>query len=158
MESARQATLADLSELVRLSREAIAELGAQERGGAVFAAREARPEPLEDGLRRALGDTDCIAVVGTVGEVAVGIATGRLEKLRDGQTLGVLDDLYVHPEARSIGVGEAMMNELLAWFRAHGCSGVDAVALPGMRATKNFFEECGFTARLLVMHHRMEPA
>lgn len=158
MESARHATLADLPELVRLSREAIDELGAQERGGAVFAAREARPEPLEEGLRHALEDTESVAVVGTVDGVAVGIATGRLEKLRDGQILGVLDDLYVHPEARSIGVGEAMMNQLLAWFAAHGCSGVDAVALPGMRGTKNFFEECGFTARLLVMHHRMESA
>lgn len=158
MESARHATLADLPELVRLSGEAIAELRAQERGGAVFAAREARPEPLEEGLRRTIEDPGCVAVVGTVDEVTVGIATGRLEKLRDGRTLGVLDDLYVHPDARSIGVGEAMMNELLPWFGAHGCSGVDAVALPGMRATKNFFEECGFTARLLVMHHRLEPA
>lgn len=158
MESARHATLADLPELVRLSREAIDELGAQERGGAVFAAREARPEPLEDGLRHALEDTDCVAVVGTVDGVVVGIGTGHIEKLRDGQTLGVLDDLYVHPEARSIGVGEAMMDELLAWFAGHGCSGVDAVALPGMRGTKNFFEECGFTARLLVMHHRMARA
>ncbi len=158
MESARLATLADLPELVRLSREAIDELRAQERGGAVFAAREARSEPLEDGLRHTLEDNDCIAVVGTVDGFAVGIGTGHLEKLRDGQTLGVLDDLYVHPEARSIGVGEAMMNELLGWFAAHGCSGVDAVALPGMRGTKNFFEECGFTARLLVMHHRMDSA
>lgn len=158
MESARQATLADLSELVSLSRQAIAELGAQERGGAVFAAKEARPEPLEEGLRAALEEVDRIAVVGTVDEVTVAMATGRLEKLRDGRTLGVLDDLYVHPDARGIGVGEAMMNELLEWFSSCGCCGVDAVALPGMRATKNFFEECGFTARLLVMHHRMEPA
>jgi hypothetical protein len=39
-----------------------------------------------------------------------------------------------------------------------GCSGVDATALPGNRATKNFFEESGFTARLLVMHHRLDKA
>ncbi|HUR19075.1 MAG TPA: GNAT family N-acetyltransferase [Acidimicrobiales bacterium] len=158
MESARHATLADLPELVRLSRQATAELGDQDRGGAVFAAREARPEPVEEGLRRAVEEADLIAVAGTVDDVIVGMASGRLEKLRDGRILGVLDDLYVHPDARGIGVGEAMMNELLAWFGNSGCTGVDAVALPGMRATKNFFEECGFTARLLVMHHRMERA
>jgi hypothetical protein len=48
-----------------------------------------------------------------------------------------------------------MMGSLLEWFGARGCSGVDATALPGNRATKNIFEESGFTARLLVMHHRL---
>lgn len=156
MEAARLATPADLGDLVRLSRQAIAELGAQERGGVVFAAREARPEPVDEGLARALEEEDCVVVVGTVDEVAVGMASGRVEHLRDGRAHGVLDDLYVDPEARGIGVGEAMMNELLGWFGKQGCSGVDAFALPGMRATKNFFEECGFTARLLVMYHRMD--
>ena len=33
---------------------------------------------------------------------------------------------------------------------------VDAIALPGHRATKNFFEEHHFTARALTMHHRLE--
>ena len=47
------------------------------------------------------------------------------------------------------------MDQLLEWFRGRGCNGVDATALPGNRATKNFFEMSGFTARLLVMHHRM---
>jgi GNAT superfamily N-acetyltransferase len=158
VEAARLATLGDLAELARLSRRAIVELSAEERGGAIFAAREARAEPVDEGLARALEEPGCVVVVGTVDEVAVGMASGRVEKLRDGRLLGVLDDLYVDPQARGVGVGEAMMNQLLAWFAANGCSGVDAFALPGMRATKNFFEECGFTARLLVMHHRMEPA
>jgi hypothetical protein len=47
------------------------------------------------------------------------------------------------------------MGELLAWFSARGCLGVDSTALPGARETKNFFEESGFTARLLVMHRRL---
>ena len=156
MGAARHATPADLPDLVRLSRQAIAELGDQERGGAVFAAREARPEPLEQGLAAALDDPDSVVVVGTFDGVPVGVATCHVEKLRDGRLLGVMDDLYVELEARSVSVGEAMMNEVLAWCRSRGCSGVDALALPGMRHSKNFFEECGFTARLLVMHHRME--
>ena len=32
---------------------------------------------------------------------------------------------------------------------------MDAMALPGHRSAKNFFEESGFTARKLVMHHRL---
>ena len=50
------------------------------------------------------------------------------------------------------------MGLLLEWCRDQGCRGVDALALPGMRATKNFFEESGFSARLIVMHHRMADA
>ena len=90
--------------------------------------------------------------------VVVGYATVRVEVLRDGARLGVIDDLYVEPGARSVGVGEAMMGLLLEWCRDQGCRGVDALALPGMRATKNFFEESGFSARLIVMHHRMADA
>ena len=49
-----------------------------------------------------------------------------------------------------------MIERVLAWCRDRQCVGVDAVALPGHRATKNFFEEFGFTARALVMHHRFD--
>ena len=37
-----------------------------------------------------------------------------------------------------------------------GCVGVDSFALPGHRAAKNFFEESGFTARAIVMHHALD--
>ncbi|MGH9181071.1 MAG: hypothetical protein ACRDY5_05080 [Acidimicrobiales bacterium] len=47
------------------------------------------------------------------------------------------------------------MGRLLAWFGDRRCAGIDAVALPGQRATKNFFEGNGFTARLIVMHRRL---
>ncbi|MDQ3574166.1 MAG: GNAT family N-acetyltransferase [Actinomycetota bacterium] len=144
-----------MARLAELCRQAQAELGSQERGGAVFVAREARPEPVEDSLLSAILEPDRTVMLGMIDDTVMGYATGRTEGLRDGSTLGVIDDLFVEEEARAVGVGEAMMDALLAWFRAQGCSGVDSLALPGARATKNFFEESGFTARLLVMHHRM---
>ncbi len=155
MVSARPAAVADVPRLAELCRRNQAELGRQERGGAVFVAREARPEPVEDSLLSGVREPDTTVVVGTIEGTAIGYATGRTESLRDGSTLGVIDDLYVEEEARAVGVGEAMMDALLEWFRDQGCAGVDSMALPGARATKNFFEESGFTARLLVMHHRM---
>ena len=97
-----------------------------------------------------------MVVVGTLEDAVLGYATGRVEVLRDGRYLGVIDDLFVEPDARAVGVGEAMMDCLLDWFGRRGCAGVDSTALPGARETKNFFEESGFTARLLIMHHRME--
>jgi GNAT superfamily N-acetyltransferase len=154
VESARPATVADLPTLVELGRRALDEL-APTRGGAVFVAREGRAEPLEETLAADIADPLVAVLVGTIDDTPVGYAAGRTEGLRDGSTLGVISDLYVEEGARSVGVGEVLMGQLLAWFRAAGCAGVDATALPGNRATKNFFEESGFTARLLVMHHRL---
>ncbi|MDQ3107338.1 MAG: GNAT family N-acetyltransferase [Actinomycetota bacterium] len=154
MEAARPATASDLPRLAELARAALDEL-APTRGGAVFVAREGRADPVADTLAVDLADPEAIVLAGTIDETVIGYATGRTEVLRDGSRLGTIHDLYVEEGARSVGVGEALMGELLIWFRAHGCAGVDTTALPGNRATKNFFEESGFTARLLVMHHRL---
>lgn len=134
------------------------EVAARERGGSLFAVREARPEPIEEALARDLSSDDAVVVAGTIDEVVVGVATGTVETLRDGRRLGVVHELYVEADARGVGVGEAMMGLLLAWFGESECIGVDASALPGDRATKNFFEASGFSARLLVMHHRIDGA
>jgi GNAT superfamily N-acetyltransferase len=64
----------------------------------------------------------------------------------------VIEEIYVQPEARAVGVGELLVERLVAFCVEAGCSGVDAAALPGHRQAKNFFERAGFTARLLVMH------
>lgn len=156
MDAARPAAVAEVPRLAELCRSALAELGARERGGRVFVAREARAEPVEAGLQADIVDPDVLVLAGTLDDVVLGYATGRIEGLRDGSSLGIIDELFVEPDARAVGVGEAMMEQLLDWFRQRGCSGVDSTALPGARETKNFFEESGFTARLLVMHHRME--
>lgn len=155
MNGARAATEADVPRLAELCRQAHDELGSQERGGALYVAREARPEPAEDSLRQAVLDPAAVVVVGTIDDITVGYAAGHTERLRDGTLLGVVDDLFVEPGARAVGVGEAMMEAMVSWFGQNGCAGVDAVALPGARAAKNFFEESGFTARLIVMHHRL---
>jgi GNAT superfamily N-acetyltransferase len=155
MVSARPAVEADVPRLAQLCRQVQAELAAQDRGGPLFVTREARPEPVEESLRASVVEPHQTAVVGLIDGTTVGYATGRTEALRDGSVHGIIDDLYVEEEARAVGVGEAMMEVLLEWFRSEGCSGVDSMALPGARATKNFFEESGFSARLLVMHHRM---
>jgi len=64
-------------------------------------------------------------------------------------------ELFVEEAARAVGVGEAIIEFVLEQLRAAGCHGVDAYALPGHRDAKNFFEEQGLTARLLVMHRTL---
>jgi ribosomal protein S18 acetylase RimI-like enzyme len=156
VEGARPATDSDVPRLVVLGRQAAAELTPM-RGGALWSARDARPEPLDDAFPELLARDDTCVIAGTIDEVVIGFGVGRLEHLRDGRLLGVIDELFVEPEARSIGVGDAVVEELVRFFTAHRCIGADALALPGNRATKNFFEQHGFVARSLVMHRNLDP-
>ena len=143
----RLAVPADSVTLVALRRAALAEQRPL-RGGELYAEREARPTPPPGAEDRPLW-------VGELAGEVVGYLAARVDGLGDGRRVGVIEAVYVDPACRGVGVGEAMVGSALGWFRAQGCIGVDALALPGSRATKNFFEESGFTSRLLVMHHRL---
>lgn len=88
---------------------------------------------------------------------SVGFAAARLRRLTDGSLLADIEALYVLPEARGVGLGEALMEAVLAWAAAAGAAAVDSVALPGDRVTKNFFERFGLTARALQVHRRLRP-
>ena len=154
MEAVRPATAGDLSRLVDLCRRAQAELGEQ-RGGWIWARREARPAPLEASLAAALDDPQQCVVVGELDGYVVGYGVARLEALRDGSLMGAVDDLYTEAPFREVGVGEAVMNELVAFCRQHGCVGVDSLALPGDRETKNFFEGFGLKARAILVHRSL---
>lgn len=150
-ESARPADSADLDLLEALLDHAINEL-APRRGGTILTRREARSRPARPAFELALGDDDQLVVVGTIDEVVVGYAAVARTSLHDGSWLASLGDLYVLPDARGVGVGEAMLNICLHWARGNGCVGVDSLALPGDRDTKNFFESFGLVARAIVVH------
>jgi hypothetical protein len=47
------------------------------------------------------------------------------------------------------------MEALVAWCGIAGCFGVDSLALPGDRHTKNFFESFGLVARAIVVHRKL---
>ena len=157
MEAARPATADDLATVVELARALRGELG-EFRGGALWVLREAAPEPLEPFFRELLDRADAMLCVGTVGDVVVAYGTAELETLRDGNRLGVIAELFVEREARAVGVGEAIADQLVAFCEDAGCIGIDATALPGHREAKNFFERAGFTARKLTMHKRLGPS
>jgi GNAT superfamily N-acetyltransferase len=151
VEGARAARRDDLARVAQLARAMRAELRAL-RGGALWAEREALAEPLEDAYAAFLDRDDACLLVGAIDDVVVGFAAVRVETLHDGARLGVVTDLFVEEPAREVGVGEAMVEQVLEFCSAAGCIGVDALALPGSRSAKNFFEESGFTARAIVMH------
>jgi GNAT superfamily N-acetyltransferase len=151
MEDARVATAADIPALKTLWDMAVREIDTH-RGGALLLRSIAWPAPFEQGVQAALGDADRVVVLGTTDGVEVGFASVRCD-LAGRPPIGVIDAVYVEPSARQIGVGEAIVDLVISWCRERGCGGVDAPALPGSRPAKAFFEDHGFIARLLVMHH-----
>lgn len=154
MHAARPASEADLPELARLAAEAVAELTPM-RGGDIWSRTVGRRPPYETGLASALQDPAAEVVCGLLDGVVVGYAVVRMDRMADGEPLAVLDDLFTAPEARHVGVGEAMMDHVTTWAHERGAVGIDALVLPGNRDTKNFFESFGLTARALVVHRSL---
>jgi GNAT superfamily N-acetyltransferase len=153
-EGCRPATDADLPRLAELAEQAVGELRGG-RGGEVWARHAARRAPFEPQLTQELRDGDHHVVVGTVDGTVMGYGVAAVERLRDGGLLGVVTDLYTEPGARELGIGEITMRTLVEWCTERGCFGVDSLALPGDRHTKNFFESFGLVARAIVVHRRL---
>jgi GNAT superfamily N-acetyltransferase len=154
VEAARPATGEDVARLGQLVAEAVAEQ-AEGRGGRIWSTREARAVPAEASLAALVEDPQALVLAGTIDDTVVGYAVAVTEELRTGDRLGIVTDVYVEPEAREVGVGEALLDGVVAWCEEAGCIGIDALALPGNRETKNFFESFGFTARAIVVHRRL---
>ena len=154
--AARTATTDDLDVLTDLASDAIDEL-TPNRGGEVWRRQRSRPSPVGESLSDDLGDPACQVVVGMIDDVPIGYGVVHLEELTDHSMLGVISDLYTLPGARGVGAGEAMMDALIAWSSERGCFGIDSLALPGDRHTKNFFESFGLVARAIVVHRSLEP-
>jgi len=137
----RPATPEDDVRIAALAEDAIAEQ-VDKRGGRVWSQREALRAPGDDG----------VTFVGTIDGVVVGFAAVGIDELADGSRLGVVTSIFVEPGAREVAVGEALLDEVIAWCTARECIGIDAHALPGNRETKNFFESFGLVARAIVVH------
>lgn len=147
MDAARSARAADRERIDELRALFFTELRAYRGGDLWVRERMSAARPDESG-----------AFVGTLDDVVVGYGIVEVLELRDGGRVGKVTELFVEPEAREVGVGEALVGVLVDWCRDHRCDGIDATALPGHRAAKNFFEEQGFVARSLTMYRGLEPA
>ena len=151
VEAARPASSDDLPRLVELARAAIAELRPT-KGGELWARREARSEPVEKSLAADLANDSALVLAGTIDDAVVGYAVAATEALSDGSLLARVTDLYAEPEAREVGLGEALLDAVIEWATERHCVGIDSLVLPGNRQTKNFFESFGLVARAIVVH------
>ena len=126
------------------------------KGGALWSApggarRSARPR-----TPGSCASDDALVLVGTIDDAVIGFGVVRLERLRDGAH--ARRDHRAVRRARGAARSAWARRSSASWSRSarSGCVGIDAFALPGHRAAKNFFEEPGFTARAIVMHHRLD--
>lgn len=154
--TARPAEGGDLGRLGELHLASVSALGPV-RGGPQLAASHSRgPDApaVTASLAAALDDPGTEVLVGCIGEEVVGHA---VVTCGPGDPTAELRELYVEPGARQVGVGSALLEAARAVARAQGCTGLDAIALPGDRATKNFFEDHAMVARAIVVHGSVEP-
>lgn len=124
------------------------------RGGAAWLATH--PCLGAAGWQVRLADRGWVTMVAGLDGVVLGAATMRLP-LGHPRAAAEISYIYVHPEARELGLGSSLLTELIAVARAAGATEIDATALPGDRETKNMFERAGLVARLLVVNRRLQP-
>ncbi|MDG1198190.1 MAG: GNAT family N-acetyltransferase [Actinomycetota bacterium] len=153
-EQAKVATPEELLIIAELADEAVREQ-IDGRGGYIWSRRETSTVPYVLSLEASMASPDEEIWVGTLDGAVLSYARAKVEVLRTGEYLGLVTDIYVTPEARSVGLGEALINVIIAWCSERKCVGIDSMALPGNRETKNFFETFGFKARLLTVHRSL---
>lgn len=149
---ARTATAADLGEVAALYRSLETEMGALRP---VWPLVDGLTEPVEDALGAMLSAPEWQVLVGLLDGAIVGFLAGRDEPLlprSGGGLIGAVRLLFTHPDAREVGVGEALLSRYLEEARRRGIRRFDAHVSPGHRPAKNFLEANGFKARSIVMY------
>ena len=133
----REFTAADevvLDELAALARESIREA----RGGARWI--ETHPMPIWN-------DSDVVVLVADLDGVVIGYLAARMGS---DQVMDV-EEVFVLEQAREVGFGDALVEEIQRVARQRGAKRLEAEALPGDRDTKNLWERAGITARLITV-------
>ena len=145
----RVATADDIDDLDRL--QALAREGLVDaRGGALLLA-----ENLPIVNWRALLDSDDVVVyVGTLLDVVLSF---MVMELRSAINRGCITNAFVEEGARELGLGDTMVEQAKIATRAAGLTGIEAVALPGDRSTKNLYERAGMTARKITVYKALPP-
>ena len=148
--AARHAAVDDLDVLLRLAELSRADR-LNERGGAVLERLDPRP-PIEP-VR--LVDSQVLLAIGLYDDVALGYAHAAVCAV-DGARIVRMYDVFVEPEARSVGVGEALLEFVFDWARQQHAIAIDSIVLPGNREGKNFFERFGLVARAIHVYRALD--
>ncbi len=102
-------------------------------------------------MRRFLADlaasSHSFLFVAESGGRTVGFISGEL---REGsptfrqRTWASVDDVFVEPESRSLGIGRALLESVEAWARERGASGISLQVAAANGRGRRFYEQLGF--------------
>lgn len=154
--TARAAVEADVPTLAALVEDGIAAAAGQ-RGAELWRLEWAPRPPVEGSLRQRLSDADAGTLVGCLDDHPLGVLLLDRRCVAEGLSIARIAFVFVEPEARDIGIGEALIDAAADWARAAGCRGLDGLALPGDRHVKNLYERSGMTARELTVYRDLAP-
>lgn len=105
------------------------------RGAAAFSAH----------LEAVLSSTDALAAVAETDGHIAGFALARVEALPEwfDTRIGLIRYLAVSPDARGLGVGKALFDAVVQWFRSQDIERVELYVLDGLPAS-GFWDRMGF--------------
>lgn len=150
----RRAAGGDLSELVRMYRRLEGEMRDLHE---MWPLADGVDEPADESLAARLESGEWFVFLGGIDEVPLGFLSCRLAPLLSqggNERVGLIDLVFTEPEAREVGIAEAMLDAAIEVLGGAGAERFDAPVLPGHRLAKNFFERTGFSARSITMHRR----
>ena len=138
-----------------LRKEAILELK-NKRGGEVLLNMESFSEDSVEKFSYWFNSTDHRVFAGLFGDAIVAYGILEFSNTNDNQRIASIKEIFVLKDARSVGVGESLIDSMINEAIEHDAIGIDSFALPGDRETKNFFETQGMVARLIHVYRTLE--
>ena len=151
---ARRAVGSDEPEVDRLAAAALDAVRG-ERGGEQWLATAAPGVPGSRGVPGVGDGTEWL--VGCIDDVPLGVLAATPVRWPDGRLVVRVDVLWVEPDAREVGIGEALVDAAVDLAHDVGAIALEGLALPGQRELKNLFERFGLVARAIVVHKALPP-
>jgi ribosomal protein S18 acetylase RimI-like enzyme len=111
-----------------------------------------------DSFRRTLGRFSQLFVAELNGKI-VGFSLGRLKRVapyRGGFLVGEISDVWVHPEARRLHIGEVLNLQTIAWLGSQGAESVEVQVLEGNQPIQQLYEKLGFQPELRQLRLTLE--
>ena len=149
---ARPAYEADLGELASLLEQAKTEVEPQ-RGGKIYLLTEVRQD--SESFAFDLSDSAKYLVAGIFEDLLVGWGAAVQLQISGGPKVAQVKEIFVQKDLRELGVGEAILQEILDWAKREGCQAIEGTALPGNREVKGIFERFGIKTRMLTVYKEL---